>query len=49
MKGEEALLEPGGRILAVDDQEQNRELLEEILVSAGYGVVVAADGDAAMA
>ncbi len=49
MRGEEALLEPGGRVLAVDDQEQNLELLEEMLSAAGYSVAIAADGEAALA
>jgi CheY-like chemotaxis protein len=34
-----------GRILAVDDEEQVRGLLEEILTVHGHDVVVAADGE----
>jgi putative two-component system response regulator len=49
MKGGKRLLEPGGRLLIVDDQEQNLELLDEVLTAAGYHVVRAADGEAALA
>lgn len=48
MKGERALLEPGGRILAVDDQRENLELLEELLGAAGYDVSLASSGEAAL-
>jgi putative two-component system response regulator len=48
MKGERALLEPGGRLLAVDDQEVNLELLEELLQGAGYEVVTARNGEEAL-
>ena len=34
MKGDELLLGPGGTVLAVDDQEENLELIEEILGEA---------------
>ncbi|HTU01179.1 MAG TPA: response regulator [Candidatus Sulfotelmatobacter sp.] len=37
------------RILVVDDEETNRELLEAILVPDGYQVEMAADGEAALA
>jgi putative two-component system response regulator len=49
LKGEQALLEPGGRILAVDDQEQNLELVQELLSAAGYEVSLARDGEQALA
>ena len=42
------LLRPGGEVLAVDDQEENRELLEELLREAGYTVRLAVDGRAAL-
>lgn len=48
MKGERALLGPGGTVLAVDDQPENLELLEEILTGVGYDVTLAADGEAAL-
>jgi len=48
VKGEGALLEPGGRILAVDDQRENLELLEEVLGTAGYDVSLAESGEAAL-
>ena len=38
-----------GRILVVDDLESNRQLLHTILTSYGYEVVVAGDGEEAMA
>jgi putative two-component system response regulator len=47
--GETALLEPGGRVLAVDDQDLNLELLREQLRSAGYEVETARDGEQALA
>jgi two-component system, cell cycle response regulator len=37
------------RILVVDDEEINRELLEAILAEAGYAVVLAVDGPTALA
>jgi putative two-component system response regulator len=49
MKGERELLTPGGYVLAVDDQEQNLELLDEMLTAAGYKVALASDGEAALA
>jgi putative two-component system response regulator len=48
MEGERALFEPGGHVLAVDDQEQNLELLDEMLSDAGYRVTRAQDGEAAL-
>jgi two-component system cell cycle response regulator len=38
----------GERILVVDDEEVNRELLDAILAEAGYDVTLAADGRNAM-
>jgi putative two-component system response regulator len=38
-----------GRILVVDDLESNRKLIHTILTSYGYEVVLAADGEEAMA
>jgi len=35
---------PTGTILVADDQVANRELLEELLSSQGFGIVTAADG-----
>src|SRR5262249_40350323 len=49
VKGEQALLEPGGRILAVDDHTRNLELVHEMLAEAGYEVVLARDGEEALA
>lgn len=40
---------PGGRVLAVDDQPENLELLEEILSAEGFEVLLAADGEEALA
>jgi putative two-component system response regulator len=37
-----------GHVLAVDDQEQNLELLEELLTAAGYRVSLARDGAQAL-
>ncbi len=37
------------RILIVDDEEVNRELLEALLTEAGYAVTLAADGPSALA
>jgi putative two-component system response regulator len=48
MKLEKTLLQPGGLVLAVDDQPENLDLVEEILSSAGYRVNLAADGEAAL-
>jgi putative two-component system response regulator len=48
MRGDDALLGAGGRVLVVDDQEPNRELVEEILGSAGYEVELAVDGQDAL-
>jgi cyclic di-GMP phosphodiesterase len=48
MDGEAALLEGSGVVLAVDDHEQNLELVEEILSSEGFTVETAADGEAAL-
>ncbi len=48
MRGDDALLGAGGRVLVVDDQEANRELVEEILGSAGYEVELAVDGQDAL-
>ncbi|MCM2258028.1 MAG: response regulator [Vicinamibacteria bacterium] len=48
MKGGDALLGAGGRVLVVDDQETNRELVEEILTAAGYEVELAVDGQDAL-
>src|SRR5512135_685157 len=42
------VLRPGGEVLVVDDQPENRELLEELLTEAGYTVRQAADGRAAL-
>ncbi len=39
----------GGRVLAVDDQPENLELLEEILTGEGFSVRLAADGEEALA
>lgn len=49
MSGEQALLQPGGFVLAVDDQPVNLDLLEEILASDGYRVERATDGVEALA
>ncbi len=49
MKGRQSLLVPGGRVLIVDDQEANLDVLEDVLVEAGYDVVKARDGEAALA
>jgi len=38
----------GARVLVVDDYEDSRELYGEFLRLAGYDVVTAADGDAAL-
>jgi putative two-component system response regulator len=43
------LLTTGADVLVVDDQEENRELVEELLDAAGYRVRLAADGEAALA
>lgn len=48
MSTEQAWLESGGRVLVVDDQPANLELLEEILSSAGYTVEACADGESAL-
>jgi putative two-component system response regulator len=48
VKGGESLLAVGGRVLAVDDQEENLELLEELLLAEGYEVVLARDGESAL-
>ncbi len=37
------------RILVVDDEVMNRDLLQQILVRAGYEVSTAADGETAIA
>ncbi len=37
-----------GTILVVDDQEVNRTVLEELLLSKGYRVVLATDGESAL-
>ncbi|MGH7334085.1 MAG: response regulator [Candidatus Rokuibacteriota bacterium] len=37
------------RILAVDDQEDNRRILRDLLTSAGFEVLEAADGESAVA
>lgn len=39
----------GGSVLAVDDQPENLELLEEILVEEGFRVRLAGDGEEALA
>jgi putative two-component system response regulator len=49
VKGDRSLLAPGGTILAVDDQAENLELLEALLTEEGYDVVLAADGEKALA
>lgn len=43
-----ALGEPGGRVLVVDDEPMNRELLRELLEANGYVVEEAEDGAAAL-
>jgi putative two-component system response regulator len=43
------ILARGGDVLVVDDQEENRELVEELLDAAGYRVRMAADGESALA
>lgn len=48
MRPPEPLLVEGGRILAVDDQPENLDLLEELLGNEGYEVTLAADGVAAL-
>jgi putative two-component system response regulator len=48
MKAEQAWLEAGGRVLVVDDNLVNRELLDEILSSAGYTVETCPDGESAL-
>jgi CheY-like chemotaxis protein len=37
------------RLLVVEDEQSNRELMERVLRNAGYQVVVAANGDEALA
>jgi two-component system, cell cycle response regulator DivK len=37
------------RILVVEDQEDNRQILRDLLGSAGYNLVEAADGEQALA
>jgi two-component system cell cycle response regulator DivK len=37
------------RILVVEDQEDNRQILRDLLGSAGYDIIEAADGEAAIA
>ena len=37
------------RILAVDDQEDNRRILRDLLTSAGYEVIEATTGEDAVA
>jgi two-component system cell cycle response regulator DivK len=37
------------RILVVEDQEDNRQILRDLLASAGYEMVEAEDGEAAIA
>jgi putative two-component system response regulator len=49
VRGEDALLQPGGFVLAVDDQPENLDLLEEILSTDGYLVARASDGRQALA
>jgi len=34
------------RILVIEDQEDNRRIIRDLLTSAGYGMVEAADGEA---
>ncbi len=41
--------EPAGRVLLVDDEEQNLELFEALLAEDGYDITTAADGEAALA
>ena len=36
------------RILVVDDQEDNRRILRDLLTAAGFDIVEAADGEAAV-
>ena len=43
------ILARGGDVLVVDDQEENRELVEELLDAAGYRVRMAVDGESALA
>ena len=40
---------PGYKLLIVDDEEFNREILQEMLAGAGYEVELAADGEEAWA
>jgi two-component system cell cycle response regulator DivK len=37
------------RILVVEDQEDNRRILRDLLTSAGYEIIQAEDGEAALA
>jgi two-component system cell cycle response regulator DivK len=37
------------RILVVEDQEDNRQILRDLLGSAGYDIIEAVDGEAAIA
>lgn len=46
--GREKSARKGGRVLVVDDNENNRELLVEILRHAGFGVDRAHDGESAI-
>ena len=38
------MAEAGATVLLIEDDEDNRELMGEVLESAGYGVVLAASG-----
>ena len=40
---------PGRRILVVDDQEDNRRILRDLLTAAGFEIVEAVDGEGAVA
>lgn len=43
------MTEPGGRVLVVDDEPRNVQLLHDLLVSRGYTVVTAPDGEQGLA
>ena len=44
-----SVLRPGGRVLLVEDDETNQTVAAKLLEAAGYTVVIAADGAAAVA